>query len=165
MVSAAVGLTMTDAPVLMIFQDGAKVTVEWTAVARADGYVVLYAPYPEFQPVSALDLGAQRSHSIQLGELGSYAMAMVPYRESRVGEFSNIVVAELEPALSGGETTSFTPTSNAFSTPAPNLSPEGATRHREGDKDIEAVLVTAPTPVNSGLGPVFSHNSCESCHP
>ena len=165
MVSAAVGFTMTDAPVLTISQDGDTVTAEWTAVDGADGYVLVYAPYPEFRPVTVLDLGSQRSHSIQLGELDSYAMAVVPYRASLVGEFSNIVVAQLDPALSGGETTAFTPTSNAFSTPAPNLFPDGETRHREGDKDFGAVFVTAPAPVNSGFGPVFNHNSCESCHP
>ena len=155
MVSTAAGFTMTDSPVLTVSQDGATVTVEWTAIDGAEGYVLAYAPYPEFRPTSVLDLESRRGHSIQLGDLDSYAMAVVPYRASLVGEFSNIVVAELDPALLGGETTAFTPTSNAFSTPAPNLSPEGATRHREGDKDFGAVFVTAPAPVNSGLGPVL----------
>ena len=75
MVSAAVAFTMTDAPVLKVSQDGATVTAEWTAVNGADGYVLVYPPYPEFQPVSVLDLGSRRSHSIRLGELDSYAMA------------------------------------------------------------------------------------------
>lgn len=166
MVSAAVALTMDEAPVLTISQDGSTITAEWTAVSWAEGYIFIYAPFPEFQPARGLDLGLRRSHSLQLGDLESYVMAVLPYREHvLLDAVSNIVVAELNPAHSGGETTTFTPTSNAFSTPAPNLSDEGGTRHREGDKDFGAVFVTAPAPVNSGLGPVFNHNACESCHP
>ena len=165
MVSAAVGFTMTDAPVLTVSQDGSVIMAEWTAVDGADGYLLVYSPYPELQPTRVLGLGPGRNFSIRLGELDSYAIAVVPYRADVTGKVSNFVVAELDPALSGGNTTVFTATSNAFSTPAPNLSPEGATRHREGDKDFGAVFVTAPAPVNSGLGPVFNHNSCESCHP
>ena len=163
--SIAVALTMTDAPVLTISQVGSTVTAEWTAVDGADGYLLVYAPYPELQPTRVLGLGAGRNFSIRLGELDSYAIAVAPYRADRAGEVSNTVVAELDPSLSGGETTTFTRTSNSFSTPAPNLSHEGATRHREGDKDFGAVFVTAPAPVNSGLGPVFNHTACENCHP
>ena len=165
-VSVALGLTATDAPVLTVSQDGSTVTAEWTAVSWAEGYIFVYAPFPEFQPARGLDLGSRRSHSLQLGDLDSYVMAVLPYGEYvRLDAVSNIVVAELDPAHSGGETTAFSPTSNAFSTPAPNLSEEGGVRHREGDKDFGAIFVTAPAPVNPGLGPVFNHNSCESCHP
>ncbi len=165
-VNVALGLTMDDAPVLTVSQDGSTVTAEWTAVSWAEGYIFVYAPFPEFQPARGLDLGSRRSHSLQLEDLDSYVMAVLPYREYvQHDAVSNFVVAELDPAHSGGETTTFTSTSNAFSTPAPNLSDEGGVRHREGDKAFGAVFVTAPAPVNPGLGPVFNHNSCESCHP
>ena len=165
-VSATVGFTMTDSPVLTYSQDGSTITVEWTAVSWAEGYIFVYAPFPEFQPARGLDLGLQRSHWMELGDLDSYVMAVLPYREHvHLNAVSNIVVAELDPAVSGGETTTFTRTSNSFSTPAPNLSPEGAKRHREGDKDFGAIFVTAPAAVNSGLGPIFNHSACENCHP
>jgi CxxC motif-containing protein (DUF1111 family) len=67
--------------------------------------------------------------------------------------------------FAGGDTTIFSATSNAFSTPAPNLSPEDLDRHLEGDAAFEAVFVTAPAIVNSGLGPVFNDSSCVACHP
>lgn len=65
----------------------------------------------------------------------------------------------------GGETTSFSATSNAFSFPAPNLSPENLHKHLEGDLQFEAIYVKAPALINAGLGPVFNTTSCISCHP
>ena len=68
-------------------------------------------------------------------------------------------------ALSGGATTVFDLTSNAFSMPAPNLTGDALGRHMEGDAAFEATFVTAPAPVHGGLGPVFNNTSCVSCHP
>ncbi len=68
-------------------------------------------------------------------------------------------------AFSGGSTSIDSSTSNAFSTPAPNLEAANLARHLEGDLNFEAVFVTAPAVVNSGLGPVFNAASCEACHP
>ena len=67
-------------------------------------------------------------------------------------------------ALAGGATTVFSFNSNAFSTPAPNLTAEGLARHLEGDAAFEAVFVTAPAPVQGGLGPLFNQASCIACH-
>lgn len=64
----------------------------------------------------------------------------------------------------GGQTTLFDASSRAFSMPAPNLSPDHATRHEMGDAQFEANFITAPAPVNSGLGPVFNNVSCKGCH-
>ncbi len=69
-----------------------------------------------------------------------------------------------ELALSGGAMTVFDATSNAFETPAPNLSGESLERHLAGDAQFGAVFVTAPAPVNGGLGPVFNNTSCGRCH-
>jgi CxxC motif-containing protein (DUF1111 family) len=63
---------------------------------------------------------------------------------------------------SGGETTVFNATSQAFTFPAPNV--DDLERHREGDLAFESSFVTAPAPVNGGLGPVFNNNACAACH-
>jgi CxxC motif-containing protein (DUF1111 family) len=73
--------------------------------------------------------------------------------------------AAVDKRLSGGDTTVFTSTSTAFETPAPNLAGERLQRHLEGDVAFEDVFVTAPAPVNSGLGPIFNNNACIRCHP
>ncbi len=67
--------------------------------------------------------------------------------------------------LAGGDTTIFSTTSNAFSTPAPNLVGETLDLHLVGDAAFEDTFVTAPAIVNGGLGPVFNESSCVACHP
>ena len=64
----------------------------------------------------------------------------------------------------GGETTIFDVTSNAYSTPAPNLSAANFERHLESDLAFDQIFVTPPSDINPGLGPVFNNNSCVSCH-
>lgn len=65
----------------------------------------------------------------------------------------------------GGATTIFSQTSNAYRTPASGLTKDELARHLAGDLQFESVFVTAPAGVNPGLGPIFNHNSCISCHP
>ncbi len=67
--------------------------------------------------------------------------------------------------LAGGKTTVFVENSNSFQFPAPNLNPNELEKHRLGDQAFEASFVTAPSTVNSGLGPLFNQNSCGGCHP
>jgi len=69
------------------------------------------------------------------------------------------------PPMAGGATTIFDATSNAYSTPAPNLGGEALARHMGGDAAFEAAFVSAPAQVNAGLGPVFNNNACVACHP
>ena len=64
----------------------------------------------------------------------------------------------------GGETTVFLTSSNAFKSPAPNLSSEEFDMHASGDAHFEAAFVTAPAEVNGGVGPIFNNTSCVSCH-
>ena len=68
-------------------------------------------------------------------------------------------------ALSGGETTLFDASSQAFEMPAPNLTGERLQKHFDGDAAFGDSFVTAPAPVFSGLGPIFNNNACDSCHP
>jgi len=73
---------------------------------------------------------------------------------------------ELQERLyAGGETTVFLASSNAFSTPAANLSGSRLDFHLDGDFQFETVFVTAPATVNSGVGPIFNNSSCIGCHP
>lgn len=67
-------------------------------------------------------------------------------------------------ALAGGDTTVFSESSHAFSTPAPNLSTDALEKHLDGDLEFEAVFVTAPAEVNPGLGPIYNNITCINCH-
>lgn len=66
--------------------------------------------------------------------------------------------------MSGGVNTAFDATSHAFSNPYPGLDAAEAALHDLGDSKFEATFVTAPAPVNSGLGPLYNNVSCASCH-
>jgi CxxC motif-containing protein (DUF1111 family) len=71
---------------------------------------------------------------------------------------------EAHTPLSGGATTVFDVSADAFSFPIPTLQGEGLERHDEGDEEFEIEFVPAPAAENGGLGPVFDNVSCESCH-
>lgn len=71
---------------------------------------------------------------------------------------------EYDPRLSGGAATVFDETSKAFGHMIDGMNANDQHAHEVGDKAIEQTFVTAPAPVNSGLGPVFSNVSCVSCH-
>ena len=66
--------------------------------------------------------------------------------------------------LSGGATTVFDESPDAFSNPAPNLSAANLERHDAGDEDFGAEFVPAPAAEHAGLGPVFDNVACEACH-
>lgn len=65
---------------------------------------------------------------------------------------------------SGGATTVWDRTSNAFSFPAPTLSAEELGVHLAGDAEFESIFVSDPASVNPGLGPLYNSNACISCH-
>lgn len=66
--------------------------------------------------------------------------------------------------LSGGFATVFDETSKSFSHEIDGLSVNNQHVHELGDKAFEQTFVSAPSPINSGLGPVFNNVSCISCH-
>ncbi len=66
--------------------------------------------------------------------------------------------------FSGGATTVFGTFSSLFEQPAPNMDAGEVLFHNEGDAAFEAAFVTAPAPVNQGLGPLFNSTSCADCH-
>ncbi len=66
--------------------------------------------------------------------------------------------------LSGGLQTAFDQGSGAYSHMFKSL-PESLERvHEIGDGQFGATFVTAPAPLNPGLGPIFNNVSCGSCH-
>ncbi|MEH6406554.1 MAG: di-heme oxidoredictase family protein [Leeuwenhoekiella sp.] len=70
-----------------------------------------------------------------------------------------------ERLYAGGNSTIFLTSSNAFSTPAPDLAGTELENHLGGDFHFESAFVTAPAEVNGGIGPIFNNTSCVSCHP
>ncbi len=71
---------------------------------------------------------------------------------------------DFDPRLSGGLATVFDESANAFGHEVPGMSENDLHAHGVGDHGVEQTFVTAPAPVNSGLGPAFSNVSCISCH-
>lgn len=70
----------------------------------------------------------------------------------------------LDERLSGGTQTAFDATSKAFTNEFSGLSANDSKVHELGDDAFEQTFVTAPAPVNSGLGGAFNNVSCVSCH-
>jgi len=65
----------------------------------------------------------------------------------------------------GGETTVYSATAFAYSTPSPNLNSENLEKHLSGDVVFEVSFTAAPNAINPGLGSVFNNKSCVACHP
>lgn len=66
--------------------------------------------------------------------------------------------------LSGGSQTVFNSGSGAFSSAFPVLAESRMEVHEVGDGAFEQTFVSAPAPINPGLGPIFNNVSCTSCH-
>lgn len=66
--------------------------------------------------------------------------------------------------LAGGSQTIFNKGASAFSTQFPDLSAGRSRVHGIGDGAFGATFVSAPAPINPGLGPIFNNVSCTSCH-
>jgi CxxC motif-containing protein (DUF1111 family) len=75
-----------------------------------------------------------------------------------------VVQAQTSIPMAGGTTTVSNRSSNAYEQPSAGLSAAEVNRHLKGDLAFEAVFVTAPAPLNSGLGPLFNNASCAGCH-
>ncbi len=68
------------------------------------------------------------------------------------------------PWMSGGGQTVFDAGAGAFSHEFPEMNGAAMELHGIGDLQFEQTFVSAPAPVNPGLGPVFNSVSCTSCH-
>ncbi len=71
---------------------------------------------------------------------------------------------QFDPRLSGGEATAFDATSKALGHVVPGLNERDSRVHEIGDNASDQTFVTAPAPLNSGLGPIFNNVSCKNCH-
>ncbi len=72
--------------------------------------------------------------------------------------------AQFDPRLSGGEATVFDATSKALGHEVPGMNERDTRVHEIGDNASDQTFVTAPAPLNSGLGPIFNNVSCKNCH-
>jgi CxxC motif-containing protein (DUF1111 family) len=81
-------------------------------------------------------------------------------------EIKNLDPPTIDPVeiYSGGRTTTFIFSSQAFSNPPANLSMNNLDKHLTGDVNFEQNFVKAPAQYNSGLGPLFNNVSCINCH-
>ena len=66
--------------------------------------------------------------------------------------------------LSAGQNTIFSSSGSAFGSHFPGLNPLQDALFSTGDGNFSATFVTAPAPLNPGLGPVYNNVSCVSCH-
>ncbi len=78
----------------------------------------------------------------------------------------DLTPGDLANLASGGQTTVFDQSPNAFSSPARNLNAEQRRRFDAGDRLFEQNWVSAPAAAEDrdGLGPLFNAQSCASCH-
>ncbi|MEP7169706.1 MAG: di-heme oxidoredictase family protein [Bacteroidota bacterium] len=72
--------------------------------------------------------------------------------------------SEYDERMSGGSQTAFDVTSQAFAHEFEGMSSYNEEIHEIGDAAFEQTFVTAPAPVNSGLGGAYNNVSCVSCH-
>lgn len=71
---------------------------------------------------------------------------------------------EYDDRLSGGIETVFNATSHAFSQMFTGMGTYDNYVHSLGDDVFSRNFVSAPAPINSGLGPLYNNVSCISCH-
>jgi len=142
-----------------------QVIVNFDPIAGAEGYRLYYAEFPSLRLIQSIDLGNKIHFKTVLDEAHYFASAVKSYNADGESSYSNIEFASLNEDLLGGGLSIFEQSSHGFANPAPNLDEEGLDRHLTGDADFEQTFVTAPAPVNPGLGPLFNHTSCEGCHP
>lgn len=86
------------------------------------------------------------------------ALSLLPWIASACG------AGDGAPPRAGGDITVDDRSSYAYSMPAPGLDPDQAALHATGDAAFEAKFVSAPSPINPGLGPLYNNLACASCH-
>ncbi len=79
-------------------------------------------------------------------------------------KFDNSYSNPDEEWLSGGQQTVFDQSSKAFGHMFPVMPDHLERVHEIGDVHFSATFVSAPAPINGGLGPVFVNTGCASCH-
>lgn len=97
---------------------------------------------------------------------GALVALLVALCSSDESQPSGFKPSDVLSVASGGETTAFNTTRNAFSLPLRNLTTEERRTFQVGDSFFTQNWVTAPasTTARDGLGPTFNAQSCSSCH-
>ena len=77
------------APTLTLTMEGSQVSISWTAVPDADGYTLLYAPYPDAEQIGSFDMGSQTSITFN-GTGFAFYVAVKAFFAKGNSELSNI---------------------------------------------------------------------------
>lgn len=84
-------------PVLAITVDGLMVTINWSEVPGATGYLLYYAPFPSQTPINNLDVGPLNTLSGELAVGTSLYVAVQPYNaEGPIDVFSDVEIFTIE---------------------------------------------------------------------
>lgn len=87
----------TPSPVLATVVEGTTVTISWSEVPGATGYVLYYAPFPAQSPIGSLDVGSLVTLSGALEVGTSLYVAVQPYNaEGPINVFSNVSTFTIE---------------------------------------------------------------------
>lgn len=119
------------------------------------------------QPVERLDEESARGggpRATRLPRAAAFFLFALAGCAANKGDDSEVSRVAERAYLGGIGGTVFDASSNAFKRPVPGLSDEDFARHAAGDEQFDAKFVTAPAPINPGLGPLFNNVSCDSCH-
>lgn len=87
----------TPAPVLTTLVEGTTLTLTWSEVPGATGYILYYAPFPAQSPIGSLDVGALLTLSGDLEVGTSLYVAVQPYNaDGPINVFSNVEIFTIE---------------------------------------------------------------------
>ncbi|MEZ4527545.1 MAG: serine protease [Desulfobacterales bacterium] len=78
-------------PALSLSTSGTEISLSWEAVGGAEGYSLYFAPWPDMEPVTEVDMGLVRSLSGPLPEGSAYYAAVKAHNSGSSGSLSNIV--------------------------------------------------------------------------
>jgi len=107
------------APVMSVSVNGNTVTISWSSVFNASGYVLYYAPYPSASPIDYIELGSTLTVSADLPNGSAYYIAITAYDsnddESEPSNIESFIVGSTSPPVvdqgdtggGGGNSTAF----------------------------------------------------------
>ncbi|MEZ4528550.1 MAG: Ig-like domain-containing protein [Desulfobacterales bacterium] len=78
------------APQLTVSTEKNTVSLSWSEVEGAEGYILCYAPYPTVSPISSADLGNVTALSGELAPGAAFYLVVQAYDSEGRGGFSNV---------------------------------------------------------------------------
>ncbi len=70
---------------------GESVTLAWDRSEGATGYMILYAPYPQGDPVERLDVGNRTEVTLDVWEGAAFYVAVQAYNENAASDLSDVL--------------------------------------------------------------------------